>query len=93
VQTALGISPLTSAENIDTQANLISGKLNIGDLQDPKKLQSFIERFCALYDINNSGNTTSQNPNVPDALLTNASDSGGFGVSLLSSMQGISIGS
>ncbi len=93
VQTALGISPLTSAENIDTQATLISNRLNIGDFQDPKKLQSFIERFCALYDENNSGNNTaSQNPDVPDAVLTTASSSGGFGVSLLSSMQGVNLG-
>ena len=91
VQTALGISPLTSAEPIDTQANQISGKLNISDLQSPAKLQSFIERFCALYDENNAGSTTSQNTDVPDAVLNSSSSSGGFGVSLLSSLQGISI--
>ncbi len=92
VQTALGISPLTSAENIDTQATLISNKLDISDFQDPKKLQSFIERFCALYDANNQGSTASQNPDVPDAVLTTASSSGGFSSSLLSSMQGINLG-
>lgn len=92
VQTALGISPLTSAENIDTQASLISGKLNISDFRDPKKLQSFIERFCALYDANNEGSTASTNSNVPDALLSTGSSGGGFGVSLLSSLQGISLG-
>src|SRR5208282_4458728 len=37
VQTALGISPLTSAEDVDTQATLISNKLDISDFQDPKK--------------------------------------------------------
>ncbi len=92
VQTALGISSLTSAENIDTQATLISSKLNISDFQDPKKLQSFMERFCAQYDANNNGNTASQNPNVPNALLTTASNSGGFDFNLLSSMQGINLG-
>ncbi len=75
VQTALGISSLTSAEPIDTQANLISSKLNIADFQDPKKLQSFIGRFAAMYDINNSS----------------AASAGGTGFStnLLSSMQGV----
>ena len=38
VQTALGISPYTSAMNVDRQATLISKALNIKDFQDPKKL-------------------------------------------------------
>jgi uncharacterized protein DUF1217 len=42
VQTALGISPLTSAEPIDTQAQMLSGLINISDFKDPAKLQSFI---------------------------------------------------
>ncbi len=92
VQTALGISSLTSAEDIDTQANLISGKLNISDFQDPKKLQTFIERFAVSYDVNNGGSTSSQNPDVPNALLSDSSDSGSIGVNLLSSLQGLTIG-
>ncbi len=93
VQTALGISPYTSMENIDTQANMISNKLNITDLQDPTKLKKFIEKFCALYDANNQGATTSQSSTVPDALLsTNSSSASGFSYSLLSSMQGVKIG-
>ena len=62
VQTALGISPLTSAEPIDTQANLIAQKLNINDFQNPKKLQTFIERFAVLYDENNGGTNASHLP-------------------------------
>lgn len=59
VQTALGISPLTSAQSIDTQARLLTSKLDITDFQDPKKLQSFIARFAAMYDFNNSSTTDS----------------------------------
>ena len=92
VQTALGISPLTSAEDIDTQANLISSKLDISDFQDPQKLKNFIERFAVLYDENNAGNTAPQSTDVPNALLTDSSSSGGIGVSLLSSLQGINLG-
>ncbi len=33
---------------------MISKKLNLKDLQDPKKLQKFIAQFSALYDLNNS---------------------------------------
>ncbi|MGO9544492.1 MAG: DUF1217 domain-containing protein [Rhodomicrobium sp.] len=89
VQTALGISPLTSEENIDTQANMITSKLNISDLQNPAKLQDFIERFSVLYDENNPSTTTSSN--VPNAVLSDSSSSSGFSESLLSSMQGIYI--
>jgi hypothetical protein len=93
VQTALGISPLTSEENIDTQANLISSKLNIQDFQDPAKLQKFIEKFAVLYDVNNPS-TATQNSSVPDALLSSDSSSAtGISYSLLSSMQGIQVGS
>lgn len=75
VQTALGISSLTSAEPIDTQAKLISSKLNVADFQDPKKLQSFIKRFAAMYDINNSSSASS--------------GGAGFSASLISSWQGV----
>ncbi len=93
VQTALGISPLTSEEDIDTQANLITSKLNIQDFQDPAKLQTFIERFCALYDINNPSTATSQNSTVPNALISdNSSSSDGFSYDLLSSLQGLQLG-
>lgn len=54
VQTALGVSPLTSAQSVDTQARMLKAKLDITDFQDPKKLQDFITRFSAMYDMNNS---------------------------------------
>jgi uncharacterized protein DUF1217 len=93
VQTALGISSYTSEEDIDTQANMLSSKLNFSDFQDPTKLQNFIERFCVLYDENNPDATSSQSSNVPNALLSDdSSSSGGISYSLLSSLQGVKIG-
>ncbi len=89
VQTALGISPYTSMEAIDTQAQMLTNDLKLSDFQDPKKLQSFIEKFTVLYDANNPS-TTSQN--VPDALLNTSSSTTGITGSLLSSMQGVSYG-
>ncbi len=91
VQTALGISPLTSAENIDTQANMISSRLKIADFQNPAKLQKFIERFAVLYDVNNGGASTPQSSNVPNALLTGSNSTGSIGESLLSSIQGVNV--
>lgn len=54
VQTALGLPVAMSNADIDLQANMITKKLKIADLQDPKKLEAFISRFAALYDLNNA---------------------------------------
>ncbi len=72
VQTALGISPMTAAEPIDTQANMLTTKLKLPDFQDTKKLERFIERFCAQYDANN--NAPGATPSSPSTTtLTTAS--------------------
>ncbi|WOJ90951.1 DUF1217 domain-containing protein [Methylocapsa polymorpha] len=63
VQTALGLSPLMSTEPIDTQAALISKQFKISDLQNPAKLQKFIERFTATYDAQN-GSTQPTSPTL-----------------------------
>ena len=91
VQTALGISSLTSLENVDTQAKLIAKKLNISDFQDPKKLQKFIQKFCAMYDINNTSSTSSSSSSSGSvlSLFGSSSDTTGFTTTLLSKMQGI----
>ena len=89
VQTTLGISPLTSEEDVDTQANLLSQKLNISDFQDPEKLQKFIEKFAVMYDMENP-NAATQGLSVPNALLSTSSSE--FDTNLLDSMQGINIG-
>lgn len=60
-QTALGLSSYMSNADIDTQATMITKKLNLTDLQDPQKLTKLIAQFSALYDINNS-DVTSTSP-------------------------------
>lgn len=59
VQTALGLSSSSSSANIDTQASYISSKINFADFKDPTKLDQFIDRFSALYDLKN---TTQSDP-------------------------------
>jgi hypothetical protein len=89
VQTALGISPLTSAEPIDTQAHMLSSLVNISDFKDPAKLQLFIERFAALYDSSSSSGANGGLSSASSPLLTlfNASaatsDGGGLSTGLL----------
>jgi hypothetical protein len=80
VQTALGISPLTAAEPVDTQAQMLTSQLHISDFQDPTKLKQFIERFCANYDANNAptgnafGTTSAPTTSIsPTTTLTTAS--------------------
>jgi hypothetical protein len=93
VQTALGISPLTSAEPIDQQVALLKNKVNLADFKDPKKLQAFITRFTALYDYNNGGasGTSSASSNV---LLYDSSTGGanGLDASTLLALQSVKRG-
>jgi hypothetical protein len=64
VQTALDISPNTSAQPVDTQARLLKAKINIADFKDPKKLTQFISRFAAMYDMQNPGADSAVNNNA-----------------------------
>lgn len=59
VQTALAISPKTSAQPIDTQARLLKEKVNVNDFRDARKLDAFIARFAAMYDMQNQGSVSS----------------------------------
>ena len=60
-QTIFGLSPSTSAENINKQAQTLSELMPISDLKDPAKLKQLTERFTAMYDLTygpGSGATT-----------------------------------
>ena len=88
-QTIFGLSPATSATNVDAQANALSKLMPISDLQDPKTLQRLTERFTAMYDLTygpGSGGTTSltvssnnssSNPSAACAALAGVIESNG----------------
>ncbi len=59
-QTALGLSSMMSAADIDVQAKMITKRLKLADLQDPAKVNKIIVQFAALYDAANS--TATQSP-------------------------------
>jgi hypothetical protein len=61
VQTALGLSELTSLQDIDQQAKTINTLMDIEDLKDPAEVQKFIEKFTAKYDAGNA-QTGASNP-------------------------------
>lgn len=65
-QVALGIPASTGSLDIDKQTALIAKKLDVADLKDPEKLSRLIERFTALWEIENPSITSS---NVPSILI------------------------
>jgi hypothetical protein len=58
-QTALGLSQYTSNMSIDAQQKMIDSKLDVADFKDPAKLTKFLNRFTALWDLNNTTATSS----------------------------------
>jgi len=61
---------------------MIERRLDVADLQDPKKLDKFLVRFSALYDMQNTDTTTSA-----QSILFGNSGSTGFDQTLVSSFQ------
>jgi len=60
VRTYLGLPDAIAQMDVDKQAKLIEDRLNLEDLQDPAKVEKFITRFTAMWDVNNS--SASQSP-------------------------------
>lgn len=87
VHTATGLSPATSAADIDKQAAMIGARLDINDLQDPEKLGSFLQRFTSMWEIQNGPAAAA----VPTIF---AGQPLAFGISgdLLASMQNLRLG-
>lgn len=63
-QVALGLPAGTAALDIDKQAELITRRLDVADLQDPEKLGRLLERFTALWEIENPTTFSAIVPNV-----------------------------
>jgi hypothetical protein len=92
-QTIFGMSPETSATNIDVQAQTLSKLMPLSDLQDPEKLQQLTERFTAMYDLTygpGSGATTSltapsnnssSNPSAASTILAGVIETNGQAIS------------
>ena len=88
VQTTLGISEMTSYQDIDKQASMISAMMDVTDLQDPEKVQKFLGRFTATYDATNSSSAASSDT----ALLFQTTSDVGISTDILSSLQGLRLG-
>jgi hypothetical protein len=91
VQTTLGISTYTSVENIDRQAKQFDRLLTYSDFQNPNKVQNFLERFTAQYDVANPGASPSA---TVSAVLTPIGRTApvGFSTDLLMAIQNLKAG-
>jgi hypothetical protein len=87
VQTALGLPQAMSLQNIDRQAKMISDRMNIKDLADPKKLQAFLTRFTSLWELQNPS-TSAVTPNIQIGQQSTT----GLSSSLLAALQNLRLG-
>lgn len=54
IRTALFIPAETASSAIDAQVNLLERSIDLEDLRDPEKLDLLVQKFLAIYDIENS---------------------------------------
>lgn len=87
VQTALGIPAAASAMDLDRQAEMIAGRLNVEDLKDHDKLASFLGRFASLWELENPTSA----PASSAVLFTQPLELG-IGADLLASLQNLKLG-
>ncbi len=57
VRIALGIPNEVAASDVDKQAAYLEKSLNIEDFQDPEKVGRFLERFTAMWELQNPSET------------------------------------
>lgn len=86
-RTALGMPDEAARADIDVLARDIGRRLDIEDFKDPEKLDQFIRRFIALYDLKNGGGGTTAAGNNAAALISGQTI--GMDEGLLSAVQTI----
>jgi Protein of unknown function (DUF1217) len=86
VRTALALPTPGAAADIDSQAAAITRRLDLKDLQDPDKLQRFLQRFAAQWDATHAPKA----PTVAAIGIGNAQAV--FGNDLLLALQGLKLG-
>lgn len=74
VRTALMLPAALAGSDIDRQAELLNSRLDLADFKDPEKVSEFLERFTALWELENPSSIGANS-----ALLL--SSSSGFGIS------------
>ncbi|WP_322987705.1 MULTISPECIES: DUF1217 domain-containing protein [unclassified Hoeflea] len=87
VFTALGLPSELAAADIDKQADMLDARIDIEDFKDPEKLGKFLERFTALWELDNPSFGS-----VDSSVLLGSS--AGFGISpeLMLSLNNLKLG-
>ncbi len=86
-QVALGMPNGSAGQNIDRQAELITKRLKISDLQNPQAVEKLLTRFAALWDIEQPNPMQS-----PVVSLMNGQREDGIGVDVLTRIQNTRMG-
>ncbi|WP_072395496.1 DUF1217 domain-containing protein [Hyphomicrobium sp. CS1GBMeth3] len=86
VMTTLGIPDAATQADTDVLAKMIANRIDLADFKDPEKVEKFLARFAALYDIENPTTTDS----IPSMLL-GQQEVLGFGQDLLASIQAMKV--
>lgn len=84
--TALGLPETMSLLDLERQEQLIADRLDVEDLKDPEKLEKFLTRFAAMWEINNPTSVEAS-----PALLIQPVEVG-FSANLLASLQNLKLG-
>lgn len=79
VQTTFNIPASASKADIDVQVRNLEKRIDIKDLQDPKKVEKLIQRFTAMWDMNNAP-VTATSPVL--SLFDQGQNNDGVGVSV-----------
>ena len=85
VRTVLQLPDEVAALDVDRQAAFIADVIDIEDFQDPAKVSKFLERFSALWELENS-------PDVASATVLFAPSTGGISTDLLISINSLKLG-
>lgn len=83
-QIALGLPVAMSLQDIDKQAEMITDRLDLAELADPEKLNTFLNRFTTLWELE----TPTSAPTAP-SILIGQPVSFGVGSSLLAALQNL----
>jgi hypothetical protein len=87
VRTALGIPAEIAASDIDKQADMLKSRLDIEDFKDPEKLNTFMQRFTALWELDNPSFGS-----VDSSLLLSSSTGFGITPELMLSINNLKLG-
>jgi hypothetical protein len=87
VRTALGIPAEIAASDIDKQADMLKSRLDLDDFKDPVKLNEFMQRFTALWELDNPSFGSSDS-----SLLLGSSSGFGISTDLLISINTLKLG-